>query len=218
MNTETELTDEIVRVEKEISELTAMAMNSKLRDESILADRAVNHAQYYGRSGRLLLRVTLSEFERLKKDAQNKRDALNDYIKNLSSLEKELTELKERNEKLKMGEYIEIGSFGDLNDENVIDDPNGAGKFPPTEGGSRRTRNHMKHTNRSYKHNKRNKHVVRSRSNISIRRRKHTSSLMYKRHKRSMNRTRYGGSISKKKYKPTHTKKRKYNKSRTYKY
>ena len=112
-----------------------------------------------------------------------------------------------------MGEYIEI--------ENIEIGENGdfdADEPPTTEGGSRRTRNHTKHTNHSYKHKKRNKHVVRSRSNISNRCRKHTSSLMYKRHKRSMNRTRYGGSISKKKYKPTHTKKRKYNKSSTYKY
>lgn len=71
-----------------------------------------------------------------------------------------------------------------------------------------------KHTNRINRsnHKKHNKSVVYSR------RRKHTSSLMRKRHKRSINRTRYGGSISKKKYKPTHTRKRRYNKSRTYKY
>ena len=62
-------------------------------------------------------------------------------------------------------------------------------------GGYRRTRKHMKHSKHNSKHKK---HVARSRSIGSIRRK--------------------NGTISTQKYKPTHTRKRRYNKSRTYKY
>ena len=88
--------------------------------------------------------------------------------------------------------------------DRVYYPPNGKNRT----GGSRRTR---KHNNRS-NHKKHNKSVAYSR------RRKHTSSLIHKRHKRSVYKHNYGGSVSKKKYKPTHTRNRKYNKSRTYKY
>ena len=49
MNNETELIDEIVRVEKEISVLEEDARKDKLYDEFILADHAVRKARGDGR-------------------------------------------------------------------------------------------------------------------------------------------------------------------------